>query len=326
MSLALSVISINTAMFSLANCRAERCSAMMFRDNLRRGVPSPGTSIRGNATILAMKETSQAFDAVSPELIHITIPVGMLQCNCTIVADPVSREALVIDPGDEVTRILELLGRHKLTVKAIISTHAHIDHVGGLATLRKYTGAPVLMHRDDLPLYHAMDIQAGFLRMATPELTDVDQLLKEGDTLQWGGFQASVVHTPGHTPGSICLYLPKNIASKKIANTKSAASSGATSIDTTSTSAASATLNGVQDPVVELAPNGTLTTPRLFAGDTLFAGSIGRTDLWGGSLEQIMDSLRGKLMELPEDTKVYPGHGATTTIGQERNNNPFLRG
>ena len=260
-----------------------------------------------------MNETSPRLDAARAELIHITIPVGMLQCNCTIVADPASREALVIDPGDEVTRILELLGRHKLTVKAIVSTHAHIDHVGGLAKLRLYTGAPVLMHRDDLPLYHAMDQQAAFLRMAAPELTSVDQLLKEGDTLHFGGFQASVVHTPGHTPGSVCLYLPKNIVSKKSAN-KISAGANITKA------------NGQQDPAVELVPNGTLSVPQLFAGDTLFAGSIGRTDLWGGSLEQIMDSLRGKLMELPEETKVYPGHGATTSIGRERDTNPFLRG
>jgi len=260
-----------------------------------------------------MNDTSPRVDPTRAELIHITIPVGMLHCNCTIVADPASREALVIDPGDEVTRILELLGRHKLTVKAIVSTHAHIDHVGGLAKLRQYTGAPVLMHRDDLPLYHAMDQQAAFLGMATPELTSVDQLLKEGDTLHWGVFQASVVHTPGHTPGSVCLYLPKSIVSKKSANKISA-------------SATATKTNGEQNPVVELVPNGTLSVPQLFAGDTLFAGSIGRTDLWGGSLEQIMDSLRGKLMELPEETKVYPGHGATTTIGQERHTNPFLRG
>ena len=268
--------------------------------------------IRGSVTIgVMMSEPSRTFDSATPELIHITIPVGVLHCNCTIIADPVTREALVIDPGDEVTRILELLGRHKLTVKAIVSTHAHIDHVGGLAKLRQYTGAPVLMHRDDLPLYHAMDIQAGFLGMATPELTNIDQLLKEGDTLQWGGFQASVMHTPGHTPGSVCLFLPKNIVSKKIAPKLISASGGANA-------------NAAQESVVELAPNGTLATPQLFAGDTLFAGGIGRTDLWGGSMEQIMNSLRGKLMELPDDTKVYPGHGVTTTIGQERNTNPFL--
>src|SRR5271157_4116587 len=118
-----------------------------------------------------MTDATPTFDAVSPGLIHITIPVGMLQCNCSIIGDPITHEALVIDPGDEVTRILELLGRHRLTVKAIVSTHAHIDHVGGLSKLRKYTGAPVLMHRDDLPLYHALDVQAAFLGMAAPELT-----------------------------------------------------------------------------------------------------------------------------------------------------------
>jgi hydroxyacylglutathione hydrolase len=229
-----------------------------------------------------MSDAVPAFDAVSQGLIHITIPVGMLQCNCSIIGDPVTREALVIDPGDEVTRILELLGRHKLTVKAIVSTHAHIDHVGGLSKLHQYTGAPILMHRDDLPLYQGMDVQAAFLGVATPEITDVDQLLKEGDSLRWGSFEASVIHTPGHTPGSVCLYLPKEA--------------------------------------------GTIfmPSPRLFAGDTLFAGSIGRTDLWGGSMEQITDSIRGKLMKLPDETIVYPGHGPLTSIGQERNTNPFL--
>src|SRR5712664_1472706 len=140
--------------------------------------------------------------------LHISIPVGILQCNCSIIGDPVTREALVVDPGDEVNRILDLLGRHKLTVKAIVSTHAHIDHVGGLSKLHQYTGAPVLMHRDDLPLYQAMDMQAAFLGVVPPELTDVHQLLTEGDALQWGRFEAQVIHTPGHTPGSVSLYLP----------------------------------------------------------------------------------------------------------------------
>jgi hydroxyacylglutathione hydrolase len=259
-----------------------------------------------------MSPASKAFDAAKANLIQITIPVGMLQCNCTIIADPISREALVVDPGDEVTRILELLGRHKLTVKAIVSTHAHIDHVGGLAKLRQYTGAPVLMHRDDLPLYHAMDMQASFLGIETPELVHIDQLLKEGDTLNWGSFQASVVHTPGHTPGSVCLYLPKNIVSNKTPI------AGAVPGNVVAG-------NGAQVNAASGIPNGTLTTPQLFAGDTLFAGSIGRTDLWGGSMEQIMKSLRGKLMELPDDTKVFPGHGTFTTILQERESNPFLK-
>jgi hydroxyacylglutathione hydrolase len=229
--------------------------------------------------------TPQPSSAVGVEkqgFLHISIPVGMLQCNCSIIGDPVTREALVIDPGDEVSRILDLLGRHKLTVKAIVSTHAHIDHVGGLSKLHKYTGAPVMMHREDLPLYQAMDVQAAFLGVMPPELTEVHQLLTDGDVLPWGSLQAQVIHTPGHTPGSVSLYMPQE--SGKI----------------------------------------TLASPQLFAGDTLFAGSIGRTDLWGGSMEAILDSLRGKLMALPEETIVHPGHGPTTSIGEEKQSNPFL--
>jgi len=221
-------------------------------------------------------------DAANPAMVYIKIPVGMLQCNCLIIGDPNTREALVVDPGDEVERILSLLGRYKLTVKVIVSTHAHIDHVGGLAKLHQYTGAPVMMHGDDLSLYHGMDVQADFLGVEPPELVDVDHLLKEGDALSWGGFQANVIHTPGHSPGSVSLYLPKD--------------SGQIS----------------------------LTQPQLFAGDTLFAGSIGRTDLWGGSYEQIMDSLKSKLLQLPDDTVVHPGHGPSTSIGHERHSNPFL--
>ena len=229
-----------------------------------------------------MPEALYAPDAATQPFIHITIPVGVLQCNCSIVGDPATREVLVIDPGDEVSRILELLGRHKLTVKAIVSTHAHIDHVGGLAKLHKFTGAPIMMHREDVPLYQAMDVQAAFLGVVTPEVSEVHQFLTEGDTLQWGSLEAQVMHTPGHTPGSVSLYMPREAG--KIA----------------------------------------LAKPQLFAGDTLFAGSIGRTDLWGGSMEQILDSLRGKLMELPDDTLVHPGHGPRTTIGEERQSNPFL--
>ena len=227
-------------------------------------------------------QSARTKPATPRELIHITIPVGMLQCNCTIIGDPLTREALVIDPGDEVTRIMDLLGRHKLTVKAIVSTHAHIDHVGGLSKLHRFTGAPVLMHHEDLPLYQAMEVQAAFLGVAAPELTSIDNLLKEGDTLRWGDYQARVIHTPGHTPGSVCLYVPQEAGTV------------------------------------------TLVAPQLFAGDTLFAGSIGRTDLWGGSMHQIMDSLRGKLLQLPDSTIVYPGHGPATTIGNERHSNPFL--
>src|ERR1041385_1012194 len=152
---------------------------------------------------------SSTVPSQNPEpFLHLTIPVGLLQCNCSIIGDPITREALVLDPGDEIHRIMDLLGRHRLTVEAIVSTHAHIDHVGGLKKLHDYTGAPVLMHRDDVPLYQAMEMQAGFLGVEPPPLAEVDQFLREGDTLAWGGLAAQVLHTPGHTPGSCCLFLP----------------------------------------------------------------------------------------------------------------------
>ncbi len=216
-------------------------------------------------------------------LIHEILPVGLLQCNCSIVGDPETREALVIDPGDEVERILEVLERHKLKVRAIVNTHAHIDHVGGLRKVHDATGAPVLMHASDLELYRHLDVQAAWIGMRAPERTEVDALLRDGDAVRWGRFEARVLHTPGHTPGSVCLYLPAGSLPEK-----------------------------------DAAPG------TLFAGDTLFAGSIGRTDLWGGSFKDIMRSLQEKLLALPDETLVYPGHGPATSIGHEREHNPFL--
>lgn len=219
----------------------------------------------------------------SGKIIHEILPVGLLQCNCSILGDTETREALVIDPGDEVDRILELLRKHQLTVKAIVSTHAHIDHVGGFRKLHDETGAPVLMHADDHELYKALAIQATWIGMPTPEMTKVDSFLKEGDTLRWGPFAAHVYHTPGHTRGSLCLYLPKD-----------------------------------DGPIA-------LPAPQLFSGDTLFEGSIGRTDLWGGSLDDILRSIHNKLLALPDETVVFPGHGSATTIGRERESNPYLK-
>jgi hydroxyacylglutathione hydrolase len=278
-----------------------------------------------------MSDGRLALNAATEGLIHITIPVGMLQCNCSIIGDPVTREALVVDPGDEVTRILDLLGRHKLTVKAIVSTHAHIDHVGGLSKLHQYTGAPVLMHRDDLPLYHAMDVQAAFLGVLPPELTDVDQLLKEGDVLRWGGFEAQVIHTPGHTPGSVSLYLPHDAGKVTVAGVPKKVTAKDEAGDETATASLlkkpvdrhGSEETAVPDESERIVPRA--RAPQVFSGDTLFAGSIGRTDLWGGSMEQIMESLRTKLMHLPDETIVHPGHGPVTTIGNERHLNPFLQ-
>ncbi len=216
-------------------------------------------------------------------MIHEILPVGLLQCNCSVVGDREAREAIVIDPGDEVERILEIIARHDLKVRAIVNTHAHIDHVGGLRKMQQFTAAPVLMHPDDLELYRRLDIQAAWIGLRAPEKTEVDVLLREGDGVRWGRYEARVMHTPGHTRGSVSLYLPSD------------------------------SLQPVAQPA------------KLFAGDTLFAGSIGRTDLWGGSFDDIMRSIHAKLLALPDDTLVYPGHGPATTIGRERETNPFLR-
>jgi hydroxyacylglutathione hydrolase len=219
---------------------------------------------------------------VADEIIHEILPVGLLQCNCSIVGDPKTREAIVVDPGDEVDRILAIIEQHGLKVRAIVITHAHIDHVGGLQKMHEATGAPVLMHPDDLELYSGLEAQAAWIGMRAPSKIEIDALLREGDTVRWGPFQAHVLHTPGHSRGSVCLYLPANFTPQP------------------------------DQP------------GRLFAGDTLFAGSIGRTDLWGGSLDQILRSIRSKLLVLPDETLVYPGHGPATTIGREREANPFL--
>ena len=208
-------------------------------------------------------------------MIHEILPVGPLQCNCSVIGDEATREAMVIDPGDNIDDILALVTKHNLQVKQIIITHAHIDHVGGAMKLRARTGAPILLNQNDYALLQMLDVQATWLGMASPGKVEIDQTLGQDDTLKAGGLTASVIHTPGHTEGSICLYFPRE--------------------------------------------------KKLIAGDTLFAGSIGRTDLPGGSFKKIVDSLNEKLLALPDDTVVVPGHGPLTTIGQERESNPFLK-
>src|ERR1700682_6148671 len=138
-------------------------------------------------------------------LIHEVVPVGLLQCNCSILGDPATHEAIVVDPGDEVEHILEILRRHDLNVRAIVSTHTHIDHVGGLAGLHRATGSPILIHQADLELYRPLDLQAQWLGLPAPATARIEDFLNEGDTLRWGRFAARILHTPGHTPGSISL-------------------------------------------------------------------------------------------------------------------------
>src|SRR6266436_1945248 len=207
-------------------------------------------------------------------MIHEILPVGLLQCNCSVIGDEATREAMVIDPGDDIEDVAAIIRKHNLKVKQIVITHAHIDHVGGAMKLRALTGAPILLNQNDYALLKMLDVQATWIGMATPGKVEVDQTLGQADVVKAGSLEGQVLHTPGHTEGSICLYFP---AEKK-----------------------------------------------LIAGDTLFAGSIGRTDLPGGSFEKIIRSLHDKVLELPDDTVVIPGHGPLTTIGDERQSNPFL--
>ena len=209
-------------------------------------------------------------------MIHEILPVGMLQCNCSIFGDETTLEAIVVDPGDNIDQILAVLAKHSLKVKDIVITHAHIDHIGGAAKLKAATGAPVHMNASDQDLYDQLDVQASWLQMKTPEKTSIDTEARDGDTLALGDAVFHVLHTPGHTQGSISLWIP--------------------------------------------AEN------KLIAGDTLFRDSIGRTDLPGGNGRQILKSIHDKLLTLPEDAAVIAGHGASTTIGREKERNPFLQG
>ena len=141
-------------------------------------------------------------------MIHEILPVGMLQCNCSIFGDEQTREAMVIDPGDNIDEILVILARHKLKLKSIVITHAHIDHIGGAAKLKKATGAPVHMNQNDQPLYDQMEMQANWLGMRPPTTTEIDANVREGDSLALGATQFQVLETPGHTPGSISVWIP----------------------------------------------------------------------------------------------------------------------
>jgi glyoxylase-like metal-dependent hydrolase (beta-lactamase superfamily II) len=208
-------------------------------------------------------------------MIHEILPVGPLQCNCSILGDETTREAMVVDPGDDIAEVLAIIQKHNLQVRQIVITHAHIDHVGGAMKLRQATGAPILMNQNDYALVKMLDVQAAWLGMAPPGEVKIDRSMGEGDKVEAGPLVANVIHTPGHTEGSVCLFFPAQ--------------------------------------------------QKLIAGDTLFAGSIGRTDLPGGSFDKIMRSLNEKVLALPDETVVVPGHGPLTTIGDERESNPFLK-
>ena len=208
-------------------------------------------------------------------MIHETLVVGPLRCNCSIFGDEETREAIVIDPGDNIAEIEAILAKHGLRVKAIVITHAHLDHIGGAAKLKAGTGAPVYMNERDQELYDHIDTQAEWMGVPVPERTEIDTKARDADILQLGAAAFHVLLTPGHTQGSLCVWIPGE--------------------------------------------------RKLISGDTLFRETIGRTDLPGGDSRQILRSIHEKLLPLPDETAVYPGHGAPTTIGHERRHNYFLQ-
>jgi len=207
-------------------------------------------------------------------VIRETFAVGPLRCNCTILGDETSHDAMVVDPGDEIVRILAVVAKHGLTVKQIVITHAHIDHIAGAQKLKELTGAPIFLHPGDLMQLAIMADQAAWLGVPVPDVRKPDGELVDGATVGVEGVQATVIHTPGHTQGSVCLHVEN--------------------------------------------------ADLLLAGDTLFAGSVGRSDLPGGNGAQLIRSIRERLLVLPEATVVIPGHGGLTQIGTEREENPFL--
>ncbi len=209
-----------------------------------------------------------------------TFPVGAFQCNCTIIGDETTGEAIVVDPGDDADRILKELNRHNLKLKYLLHTHAHLDHIGATKVVKTKAGGTIGLHKDDLFLYENIAMQGEFLGIQLdPVVAPIDHYLVHNDKIEWGDKQRiEVIHTPGHTPGSLS-FVAKNL------------------------------VNG---------------TDLVFAGDTLFSGSIGRTDLWGGDYNQIINSIKTRVLTLPDQVTVVCGHGPNTTIGQERKFNPFL--
>lgn len=206
-----------------------------------------------------------------------TFPVGMLDCNCTVLGDPVSGEAIVIDGGDDVAEIAQRLQAHGLRPRYLVHTHAHVDHIGAVGPLRERVGGAALLHPGDLPLYAALAQQARMLgNFGAPQIVALDGDFADGDELRAGAIALRVLHTPGHTPGSTSFALED---------------AGATT---------------------------------LFTGDTLFRGAVGRWDLGGTSLADIVRSIRTKLLVRDDDAVVIPGHGPATTIGIERRFNPYL--
>lgn len=205
-------------------------------------------------------------------MLLMRLVVGPLQVNCFIVADETTKEAVVIDPGDDAQEILAMVRQKGLTVRSIVNTHAHFDHVSANRALKEATGAELLLHEGDAQMLATVPLTAKMFGMTAPSSPPADRFLKHGDVITAGGISLTVLHTPGHSPGGICL----------------------------------------------------LGDGFVFTGDALFESSIGRTDLPGGDLMTLINAIKEHLMTLPDETQVFCGHGPATTIGAERQENPFL--
>ncbi len=201
------------------------------------------------------------------------LTVGPIQANCFILGCEKTKEAAVIDPGDEADRILLTLAESKLKVKYIINTHGHFDHVGANKRLKEVTGADLMIHQEDVPMLEQLTATAGSFGLSAENSPGPDKLLEDGETITFGEITLQVIYTPGHSLGGVSLY----------------------------------------------------TDGALFVGDTLFAGSIGRTDLPGGDYGVLIASIQNKLFPLGDDVTVYTGHGPETTIGHEKRTNPFVK-
>ncbi len=203
----------------------------------------------------------------------VKLPVGPFEVNCFIIADEQTGECILIDPGDEPQKIIDTIEQNKLKPTKIINTHNHIDHIRHLSQVKDYFKIPFLIHEDDLPLVESLKEQALFFGMDSSDVPEVDQFLNDGDKIKFNQHEIKVLHTPGHSPGSISLYFPNDV----------------------------------------------------FVGDVLFKESVGRTDLYGGNFQTLMESISKKLLTLPDETTVHSGHGPDTTIGYEKQHNPFLK-
>ena len=211
-------------------------------------------------------------------LLRETLPAGPLECNCTVLACGDTRDAIIVDPGGEVDHIAELVAHHDLTVKAIVHTHAHLDHILGTREVKEAHGGDVCLHPGDRFLYDGMVMQARMFGWQVQPGAPVERWLADGDTIAFGKRALTVIHTPGHTPGSVCFEVT--------------------------------------------APG---ERPIVFAGDTLFRRGIGRTDLPGGDAQLIRTSIKERLYTRALDAVVIPGHGPSTTLGDEARGNPWVR-